>query len=253
VHEKPLILTAAPPTFLERLDARVKLLLALVWAICIVTIPRGRYLPFGVYAAILIVLLVGNRGLAGKFARRLLPALPALALVCVVLPFFSHGEPVWRWGVLTVTRAGLQTAARVGAAATLCVGAVALVWASTSQDALLVGLRGLGLPSLFVGTLGFMLRYLEVLRPELHRLTDARAARAVGQVGPGRLRSGANVLGALFLRAQERAEHVGEAMVARGYAGRLRTFQHSHFHLRDVVVGIGFPVVVIAVRVLLGS
>jgi cobalt/nickel transport system permease protein len=253
LHEKPLILTAAPPALLERLDPRVKLLCVATWAVCIVTLPAGRWRAVAVFGAIPLILLVLNWRLAGRFLRRVGPALPAIALLVVLLPFFRHGHPVWQWGVLCITREGIATALRVGSAATLCVVGIALVWASTPQDALLVGLRGIGLPALFVGVVGFMLRYLEVLRPELHRLCDARAARTLGRGGPGPLRSRANLVGALFLRAHGRAERVADAMAARGYTGRLRAFEHAHFHTRDVVAVILFPLAAAAVRLTLGA
>ena len=253
MHEKPLILTAAPQAPLEGLDPRVKLLCVAVWAVCVVTVPSGRFVLMGVYAAILAAVLATNPRLVGKFLRRFAPALPALALFCLLLPFFREGEVLWEWGVVGITREGLMIAARVGSVATLCVGAIALVWASTTQDMLLGALRGLGVPAVFVGILGFMLRYLEVLRPELHRLTDARAARTIGRGGPGRLRSGANVVGTLVLRAHDRAERVADAMAARGYTGRLRTFQHTHVGALDIAAGVAFAAAVILLRVALGS
>ena len=253
MHEKPLILTAAPRAFLERIEARVKLVCVAVWVVCVVTVPRGNVAVVGVYATILLILLALNRSLAGRFVRRFGPGLPAIVLICALLPLFKAGDIVWQWGIISVTREGLDTALRVGSAAVLCLGAVALVWASTPQEALLIGLRGVGAPGLLVGVLGFMLRYLEVLRPELHRLTDARAARTIGVGGPGRLRSGASVIGTLFLRAHDRAERVADAMVARGYTGRLRSLQTPHFHGRDVVVLIVFPAVLIGLRVAVGG
>ena len=253
MHEKPLILTEAPRAFLERIEPRVKLVCVAAWATCVVTVAGGGWRLFGIYGGILAVLLATNHRLAGKFIRRLGPALPAIVLLCLLLPFVKRGEAIWQLGFLTITREGLDAGLRIATAATLCVGGIALVWASTRQEALLLGLRGVGMPALFVGMLSFMLRYLEVLRPELHRLTDARAARTIGPAGPGRLRSGANVVGALFLRAHDRAERVADAMAARGYTGQLRTFQTPHFHIHDIVVGVSFLLIVIGLRVTLGS
>ena len=253
MHEKPLILTDAPLTPMEWLDARVKLVCMATWIVCAVTLPSGTHVLAGVYGAILLALLALHRSLAGRFVRRCLPALPLVGVICLLLPLLKSGEAVWQWGILVVSREGLHMALRVAAVALLSVGAVALVWATTPQEALLIGLRGVGLPNLVVGVLGFMLRYLEVLRPELHRLTDARAARTVGAGGPGGLRSGANVVGTLLLRAHDRAERVADAMAARGYIGRLRSLQKPHWHTRDVVAIVLFPALVIGLRLVVGS
>jgi len=252
MHDKPLTLAFPPQGFLERTDPRLKVLCLLVWVVCVVTSPMEQWpLPVA-YAAVLLVLLAGNVRLMGRFIRRFGSALPFIFAVVLLLPFFKEGEAVWRWGPLTVTREGGHVARQVGATACLCVGAVALVWASTSEAGLLRGLRGIRLPAGFVAVFGFMLRYLHVLRPELHRLTDARAARTIGGSGPGPLRSLANVVGTLFLRAHDRAGHVADAMALRGFDGRWRTLGDHHWHAVEVVGGIGFIVVVIAVRWLLG-
>ncbi len=253
MHEKTLILTETPPALLERLEPRVKLICVAVWALCIVTAPPQRWPLLVANVAILALLLATNRRLIGRFVRRLLPALPAILGICLFLPFLQPGEAVWKMGFLTITRPGLETAAQVGSVAALCLVAVALLWASTRRDQLLVGLRGVGLSAIFVGMLAFMLRYLDVLRPELHRLTDARAARTIGPRGPGRLRSGAHIIGALFLRAHDRAEQVADAMAARGYTGELRGLHTPHFHRRDILAGVVFCGIVVAGRVLLGA
>jgi cobalt/nickel transport system permease protein len=248
VHEEPLIVAAPPESFLERLDARAKLLCLLVWAVCTVTIPPGRFLLSSIYGFLLLALLLANPGLVGRFARRFAAALPFVILLTVLLPFLKAGRILWAWGPIEVTAEGLWTAQRVAAAALLCVSMVALTWASTSEPHLLAGLHGLAVPETLVDVLAFMLRYLEVLRPELHRLTDARAARVIGSHGPGTLRSGANVVGALFVRAHDRAARVGDAMTARGFTGSRRTLHRPHWHWHDVAIGGLFTAVVVLLR-----
>jgi cobalt/nickel transport system permease protein len=248
VHEEPLTLASPPQGFLERLDPRIKLVCLLVWAVCVVTVPPKHFILTGSYALILLVLLLANTKLFKKFARRFGAALPFVVLLSCLLPFFSEGRTVWSWGPLAITEQGLWTAQRVAAAATLCAAGMALVWASTSESRLLAGLRGLAVPATLVSVLGFMLRYLYVLRPELHRLTDARAVRTVGGHGPGRLRSGANVVGALFLRAHDRAERVADAMVSRGFTGQRRDLYHYHWHVQELAAGAALTGLVVTLR-----
>lgn len=253
MHEKPLMLAAPPRGFLEHTDPRLKMGCLLVWVLCVVTTPAGRGILFALDAVILLLLLVANWRLFGKFARRFLAAWPFIATLCALLPFFKQGPPVWQWGPLIATQPGLEQAYRIGAVALLCVAAMSLVWASTSETGLLIGLRGVGLPASFVVVIGFMLRYLHVLRPELHRLTDARAERSIGPHGPGRLRSGANVLGTLFLRSHDRAERVADAMAARCFDGQSRLLMPDHWHVEEVAFSIVFVGIVVALRVILGE
>jgi cobalt/nickel transport system permease protein len=238
---------------LEHVDPRIKIAALPVWAFCVVTVPEGRFMLVAEYGLILLLLLAANRRLLGKFLRRLGPALPMLLLLCVLLPFFKPGRALWSAGPLEITEQGVAVALRVATAALLCVGAMSLVWASTSEAGLLTGLRGVGLPAAFVGVIGFMIRYLHVLRPELHRLTDARAERTIGPHGPGKLRSGANVLGALFLRAHDRAERVADAMAARCFTDRPRMLHPDHWHGQDIACGVLFTVVIVSLRVQAGS
>jgi cobalt/nickel transport system permease protein len=253
MHEQRLILTDAPPAALERLEPRAKLFCLAVWVVCVVTVPAGHHRLLSIYALLLAILLALNLRLAGKFLQRFAPAVPAIFAAALLLPFFKEGEVLWRLGPLAATRPGINTGLRVAAVASLCVAAVALVWASTRQDLLLQGLRGVGLPALFVNVLAFMLRYLEVLRPELHRLTDARAARTIARRRPSRLGSSANLIGVLFLRAHDRAERVADAMAARGYTGTLHTFHKPHFHTQDLVTGASFAATVVALRIAVTS
>lgn len=239
MHEKSLTLAAPPRSFLERLDPRIKIACALAWAVCTVTIPGGCVALPAIYAGVLVALLALNRCNVGKFALRFTAALPAIALLCALLPFFQQGTVLWHWGAIEVTREGLLSAQRVATAATLCVGVISLVWATTSESDLVTGLKGVGMPGIFAGTIAFMLRYLHVLRPELHRLSDARAARTIGRRGSP-LHSATNLVGAFFLRAHDRAERVADAMAARGYAGQWRVIHAHALRARDALLGAAF-------------
>jgi len=248
VHEEPLTLAAPPQDLLERIDPRIKIVCLLVWAVCVVSVPAGEVRVIAAYAAVLVLLVAMNLPLWGKFARRFAAAIPLVVLLVLLLPFLKTGQVLWRWGWLQISSEGLWTAQRVGTAAILCIVAMALFWASTSESRLLAGLRGLAVPDTVVNALGFMLRYLDVLRPELHRLTDARSARTIGKSGTGALRSGANVVGALFIRAHDRAQRVADAMVSRGFTGRGRDLYHRHWHLKDVLAGLAFVGLVVFLR-----
>ncbi|HNQ21917.1 MAG TPA: cobalt ECF transporter T component CbiQ [Phycisphaerae bacterium] len=240
MHEKQLTRAAPPRTFLERLDARVKLLAALVWAVCVVTVPTGRG-DFQIICAVTLLLLLGwNHPNLKRFARRFGTALPFILVLGVLLPFFRVGEPLWQWGWLQVTREGLATAWHVISSAGLCVAALCLVWATTSERDLQAGLRGLGVPAVLVGILGFMVRYLHVLRPELHRLWDAQAARTLSRRRGAALRAGAHLLGAFFLRAHDRAQRVADAMYARGYTGTGAVVARAPLRGADVAAGMMF-------------
>ncbi len=210
-----------PRTYLERLDTRAKLTGLAVWVVCVVSLPGAQPFPLAGYAVLLLsLLLLAGRGAAVIFARRFAAALPFVVLLIALLPFASHGKSLWQYGGLSITDTGVRAALHAGSRAVLCVGAVCLVWATTREPELLGGLRGLGAPAVLIGVLAFMLRYLHVLRPELHRLAQARAARTIGRRPIAPLRTAGNLLGAFFVRTQDRALRVADAMAARGYSGQ---------------------------------
>jgi cobalt ECF transporter T component CbiQ len=248
MHEKVLVRLEPPQAFLERLDPRVKIVCALVWAVCVVTIPvRDADVQIS-YGLILLALLTLNHRCFGKFVQRFGTALPLIAGLVVLLPFFKEGQTLWRFGLLEVTQEGLWSAQKVATSALLCVAALCLLWATTQEADLIAGLRGIGLPATFVGVLACMLRYLHVLRPELHRLWDARAARTIGKRSRGRFGSASNLLGAFFLRCHERALRVADALAARGYDGHWRVACHRPLTTLDALAGGGFIAGVLLVR-----
>jgi cobalt/nickel transport system permease protein len=248
MHEKVLTRADPPLTFLERFDPRIKVVCALAWIVAVVTTPAQHGDILAVHAIVLLGLLALNNRILGKFIRRLAAALPFIVLLAILLPFFKEGRTLWQWGPVEITREGLAAAERVAATALLCVATVSLVWATTTEPDLIEGLKGVGLPALLVGVIMFMLRYLHVLRPELHHLWDARAARTIGRRDGQRIRSSANLLGAFFIRAHDRAERVADAMAARGYDGEWRTARRRPWRMADALLGGVFVAAVILGR-----
>jgi cobalt/nickel transport system permease protein len=248
MHEKILTRAEPPQAFLERLDPRLKIACTLVWAVCVVTVPAGHAGLLAAYALLLLLLLILSYRNLGRFARRFAAALPFIVLLTALLPFFKEGQVLWQLGPITITQEGLWSAQRVAASALLCVAAVCLVWATTPEPDLIDGLKGVGVPAMFVGVLAFMLRYLHVLRPELHRLWDARAARTVGHRNGARFRSAANLLGAFFVRSHERAVRVADAMAARGYDGQWRVARRRRWRAFDALLGGVFLAGVVLLR-----
>jgi cobalt/nickel transport system permease protein len=248
MHEQthPWLDKAAVP--LLGVDPRVKLVVALVWCVCIVTVPPDAMETLGLYAGLLTLGVAVNHGRFRAVLANVARALPILLLLVIAIPFLKPGAPLWPWGWASPSIEGAQMAGVVFVSALLCVGALALVGATTPPERLLGGLRGIGLPAMLVGVIGLMFRYLQVLPCEMHRLRDARDARAIGPSGPGRLRSGGNLIGTLFLRSFDRAERVADAMAARGYGGQLHTYPQPALSRADLIRGLAWAGVIVFVR-----
>jgi cobalt/nickel transport system permease protein len=227
----------------------MKLIVALAFCVCCVTTPPRAYMTLAVYGGLVVVAVLVNWSVIGEVLLKTGRALPLLIVLVVLIPVFKPGRPVWQWGVLTLSAEGLQTAGLVFCGALLCIGAFALLSATTSEGSLLSGLRGIGVPAMLTGVMAVMLRYAHVLRPELTRLRHARDARTIGSAGPGPVRSGANLLGTLFVRSFARAERVADAMAARGYDGRHRIYRRHPVRVVDVIGAVGALGIIVLIRI----
>jgi cobalt/nickel transport system permease protein len=66
-----------------------------------------------------------------------------------------------------------------------------------------------------------MVRYLDVVTGEMHRMRIAAEARGFSARNPRHWPVLARSTGALFIRSYERGERIHLAMLSRGYAGRM--------------------------------
>lgn len=232
---------------LHRLDARVKVVLTLLLVLTVVLTPDGLWPAFAVLQiALLLAAVLGQVGL-GRYTRRSAVALP-FALSALTVAFSTPGEAVWRWTVLgfplVVRLEGLVRFGSIVIRSLLSVQGAVLLAGTTKFPDILLALRTLRVPSVLVGTAGFLYRYLFVLADEAQRMMRAREARSAAPTGQGggsivwRARVTGGMAGSLFIRSYERSERIYDAMVARGYDGEARALQNTALRCADLFVGI---------------
>lgn len=218
----------------HRLDARVKLVLALAGILAIAALPTGAwpvltFLLFGIWA-LAVLSEVG----VPFVLRRSLIAIP-FALAALPLLFVTDGPPlisfpVSRW-TLTLTSSGLERFLSIAGKSWLSVQVAVLLTASTHFTDLLVAMRAIHVPRLLVVIFSLMWRYLFLFVHEATRLRIARDARSAhvsassGGTLAWRARVTGGMVGNLFLRGYERSERVYHAMLARGYDGEIRVLE----------------------------
>lgn len=247
---------------LHRLDARVKLPLALG------LILTTALLPAGAWAAYLLVfsLLVSAEILSGLgpgfyFKRSLL----AIPFVLAALPLVWTGAPPylaeWSLGgaVIRVSAAGLERFLSIGIRSWLSLQTAIILAATTPFPDLLLALRFLRAPRVLVGVIGLMWRYLFVLVDEVFRMTRARTARSGVGSGANRYVGGSigwrarvtgSMAGGLFLRSIERGERTYQAMLSRGYDGEIRSLPTAPLERSDVVLLVAAGAVFLIILVL---
>jgi cobalt/nickel transport system permease protein len=218
---------------IHRMDARVRLLLALGFILSLSLAPVGALPAYVLYLSAAAT-AVRIAGLSYRWVlKRSLIALPfALAAAPLVFTGPSPLEQITLWSdfQIAVSPAGAVRFASIALKSWISVQAAIVLSATTSLNGLLSALRDLRLPPLLISVIGLMLRYLFVIRDEALRLLRARSSRSAllpihqpprrpGGSIPWRAKQAGGMAGSLFLRSLERSERVHSAMLARGYNG----------------------------------
>ncbi|MEU4606194.1 cobalt ECF transporter T component CbiQ [Kribbella sp. NPDC023972] len=212
-------LLVAVDSRVHRIPAQVKIVALFVFVLAVVSTPASAFWAFGLYAVMLVATVVVAKLPALVVSRRLAVETPFIVFA-LLLPFVATGPRVDVLG-LELSESGVLGAWNVLAKGTLGVVAAILLSATTGPRDLLAGLERLRLPSTLVAILSFMIRYLNVVSDDLHRMRIARESRGYTGGRAGHLKAVAGGVGALFVRSFERGERVHLAMRSRGYTGRM--------------------------------
>lgn len=238
----------------HRLDPRAKTVITLAFILSTVLLPDGAWLAYSLSGLLLLLAALAARIRIRYLLGRALLALP-FTLVAVSLLFTTPGTNLatlhlGNWA-LRVSDAGLLRFSSILLRSWLAVLAAVLLMATTMFPDLVHALRHLRVPALLTSIIAFMYRYLFVLADEslrLLRAREARSARMDGSKSGGPLGWRASVaggmVGQLFLRSYDRSERVHQAMMARGYRGRLLTMNPHHMLPGDwAAMGLVMPLI----------
>lgn len=203
----------------HRAPAHLKILALLGFMIVVVATPRDWYPAFGAYLLAIAVVVGLSRVPPTYLLKRTVVEVP-FVLFAVLLPFVATGPRTEVLGV-TVSEHGLEAGIALLIKGTLGVLASLTLAATTEPQELLLGLERLRLPQQLVQIMAFMVRYLDVVTGEMHRMRIARESRGFSARNPRHWPVLARSAGALFIRSYERGERVHLAMLSRGYTGRM--------------------------------
>jgi len=242
------------PSLLHRLDPRVKVMAVMLYILSNGLLPEGAWTAFGL--AWLFLLWANHlSGLGIDFSfRRSFVALP-FALAAISAIFSPAGQPLAEWTIgplqLIPTDLGFIKFASILLRSWLSVQAAVLLVAVTRFPDLIHAFEHLRVPRILTTIIAFLYRYLFVLSDEVLRLLRARDARSAAAPGlrPGgslawRARTAGHMAGQLFLRSYERSDRIYQAMVARGYAGQMRTLNPHEMRSSDYLA-LTFVIVII--------
>jgi len=235
---------------LQGLDPRLKLI-GLLSLVAGVSLLHSLTAVYGMCVLALVLAVLSRIG-AVFFLKRVWLVLPLFAGVIALpatLNLFTPGELLWKIGELEssyrfgpygipkeigFTKQGLTVAlflvGRVGASLSL----VLLLTLTTPWASILKAVRSLGVPQLYVQTLGMALRYLMLLSQIVEEMYTAKKSRTL-RAGKTRVerRWIAGQVGALFTRSMHLSSEVHRAMIARGYQGEVKILNTFRVRTRD--------------------
>jgi len=219
----------------HRLDSRAKFLVALIFTAVVLSLPRTSLSILVCYAiGPFTILVLGKIPLKFAFKQILLvsPFILVLALSC---PFYDRNPVPAAFGpfVWQISAGWLRCFSIVGKFIVTMLALIALVSTTRFAD-LLTALQKLAVPRLLIIQLGFLYRYIFVLIDRAHQILRARAGRKLRSLGfKAELKTASSMLGSLFIRSINTAEHINIAMQARGFDGNWHCLSKLQFRRCD--------------------
>ncbi len=205
------------PSPLQRWDPRVKIatLMVLIFTIALIT-----KFPLLILSFCLALALIAISHIPWGFIfKRLLPVSLFLLPFFIIMPLRQVGEGIH------FSLAGLQLALFIYLKAiTIVILLISMVGTTPFNDSM-KALEHLKVPVVFVQMILFSYRYLFVFLMEIARMNTAMKTRNFEKkTDMHTLRTMGNFVGTLLVRSFERTERIYQAMLSRGYSGKIITF-----------------------------
>ena len=247
-------------SLIHLLDPRVKVVVTVLFIVANVLLPDGAWLGFlAAWGLVLLVSSLARLPAAYTFKRAFI-VLP-FTLAAVTVLFTLPGEALLSWQVgsrtLVISDTGLLRFASIVIRSWLSVQMAILLTATTQFPDLMHALTHLRVPAILVSIIAFMYRYLFVMADEALRLLrarEARSARLTGGTGGGsmgwRAKVAGHMVGQLLLRSLDRSDRVYNAMLSRGYDGRLLTLNPHQMKRHDWLWGASGVVLIGLIQVI---
>ena len=204
---------------IHRLDARIRVLLSVAFAL--VTVALNSLVVLALALTMAAILAALARLPAGPTLRRMVGMDAFMVPILLFLPFTVPGPAIAEIGTLTISAEGVYRAIEIVLKANAVVLALLTLVGTIEPATLGHALSGLGVPDKLTRMLMLTVRYIAVLHTEYGRLRLAMRARAFQPAGNLHTwRTLGFLFGMLLIRSFERSERMLEAMKCRGFAGR---------------------------------
>lgn len=227
---------------LSRVDARVKILVALALLIMVLSY-KGFVFPL-VLASLCFILCIKLKIPARVFLLRFSEPVFIIIMVVLIKFLFTGKDAIFSVDLfgLTITghKDGLMSGLIIAARIIGAVSVVALLGFATAFTDFMAGLSWFRVPKGLIEILMFTYRYIFVLLEEAMVIYNAQKNRlGYSSVRRG-LSSFGTLTGSLILKAFEHSQNTTVAMVQRGYDGTIPLLTHMPFKVSEIAVSILF-------------
>ena len=215
-------------TVVHRLDPRTKLVLTIVYIVALF-IAKG-FISYALMIAVLVAVVAVSKIRPRALFKGMKPLIFIIVFTAILNLFFTGGDPIFEFWIITVTREGLRNAVFMVLRITMLVTGTFLLTYTTSPIALTDGLETLLNPlkklRLPIHELAMMmsiaLRFIPTLIEETDKIMSAQKARGADfETGSlfDRARALLPLMVPLFISAFRRADELATAMECRCYHG----------------------------------
>ena len=214
-------------SIIHRLDARVKMLITLLFVIAIFFIKS--YFGFMLTAVILIGIVLLAK-LPMMSVLKSVKGVMFIILFTAILNLFliKKGEVLWSWKIFTITKDGVHTTIKMVLRLVLLISGASLLSLTTTPVALADGVESLISPLKLIKVpvrdiamiMSIALRFIPTLFEETNKIISAQKARGASFDTGGlfaRAKAMLPVLIPLFVNSFRRADELAFAMDARCY------------------------------------
>lgn len=231
------------------IDPRALLAVVLIYLVVMLSVPLfslGMLILFAVYL-IIAAPLNGTSYLA--LVRKSLYILPLVLCIGIFNPLYDR-TPIAEVAGITIT-GGWVSFVSLTVRGLMAAQALLLLIESIGFCGMCHAMERIGVPDFMTVQLLFVYRYLGVLLNEALTMRRAREARGFGKKYLS-LKDYGRMLGTLFLRTIDRAQRIHQAMLARGFQGRMpRMHTHSErWRMRDTLYLLGWAGVFLLLRII---
>ena len=198
-----------------RIDPRAKIIGFLLFVVCIALMQS----LFFLLLALFVILLFG--------VASAVPTKHLVTRYLIALPFVLFAS------LAALLSSGNEMAMSMFVRISTTVLALIILSATTDFLDILKGFQWMRIPQVFLILLLFMYRFIFLLTDEMHRMSQARRARGfrggrhiLDRLG---MRTISFTAGSVLVRASERGNRVYDAMLTRGFDGKVRTLNPMRF------------------------